>query len=660
MKKLLLAVIALAALEVSAQNDSLNYRTVYGAATPYEMTEEFCPFDRDAEAAVIYEIGEYRYVRYEDAMFRGFRLEMTVTTKIKIYKDAGLDFAKFEIPYYDPSHDAEIVKIEGNTYNIEDGRIVCTPLSKANIFTEKGPGKWMNKRIAFPGVRAGSVIELKYTIETPYYFNMRTWRFQKKIPVMHSRLVYKAIPFYEYSFIAKGLTEFDEQNEEDLTTQLQFSRYNYREREYTFVMNDLPAFRDEEFLYNTDDYMCNINFQLARYFSFSSEKMTDIVTTWPKMCIDLLQEQSFGKFMEAAEKEGKKILHALALGGKSELEKFRAVTEYVKSEYAWDKYTDKYSNKKITELLKEKTGNTAALNLMLTGLLRAAGLDAHPVILSTRPNGLIYVDFPYQHLIDNVVAMVRIDGTKYFADASVVLSRYDEVSWKCNYVSGIVVDKKNPEWVVIEDETTPSEISVYTASISPEKGIMSVEMRRAAQGYAAYSLRTAYNGDIEKLRDKYKDKAGMTVKGISVENFHETDKPFVVNMQYDLSIARQGEEAPAKLYFNPLLHIGPSSNPFKQAVRTHPVDLVYSRLDNYNFEIEIPEGYSVEHIPPAYTVSNQIMNAAYLPSVEGNLILLKAGYAMRSRYEAEEYGELKSLYDDMLRAFSETIILKRD
>ncbi len=659
MKRILPILILLLYPAVMQAQSEPNYTLEYGRANTYELNETQYPFDPEAEAAVIFEIGDYRFVPYETGTSKGLELHMTVTTKIKIYNEAGLDYANFKIPYYFPSQLPEKVRVEGVTYNLDGVNVTRTELSKANIYDEKVHDDYYVKKIAFPNVRAGSVIELKYTISTVYYFNMRTWWFQKKMPVFYSRLSYRALPFYDYAFIAKGLTKFDEHRNVDINVDNHFGRFTYKEQENIYVMKRMPAFRDEEFLLNTDDYMANINFQLASYLSYQTGTKTQIMSTWPELCSDLLKHPDFGKYLEASVKEAKTVLPEIGVAGKSDLEKFEAICDYVKFKYIWNKNTSKYAEKKLTAFLKDKTGNSADINLFMTGLMQAAGLDAYPVALSTQDNGMIHKDYPFSRFLNNVVAMARIDGQDYFADATAPLARYDELPAQCTNVEGLIIMKKEPKWVVLAQNEESADFKEVSMKIMPAEGKISAEMKQTLDGNAAYKKRRTYNGDIEKLKDEYKGNEGMKVVEITTENFQKTAEPFVINMKYDISTGPAGEE-PDKIYLNPLLYIAPATSPFKQAERTHPVNLIFHTLSDYKVEIEIPEGYSAEYLPAEFVRSNNIMNISYKTSVEGNKIKLAAGFAMKAFYEPKEYAGLKNMYENMVRAFSEVIILKKD
>ena len=54
---------------------------------------------------------------------------------------------------------------------------------------------------------------------------------------------------------------------------------------------------------------------------------------------------------------------------------------------------------------KDKTGNVAEINLMLTAMLRYAGINANPVLVSTRSNGIAL--FPNRTAFNYVIAAVE-------------------------------------------------------------------------------------------------------------------------------------------------------------------------------------------------------------------------------------------------------------
>lgn len=162
---------------------------------------------------------------------------------------------------------------------------------------------------------------------------MRAWEFQKKIPVVYSFLRYRAIPFYEYVFTATNLEHFDERDSKRLLREITHGSLTYGEMEHTFGLKNIPAFRDEEFISSSSDYMQALHFQLARIYHPRGGK-EDYMSTWEGLSDELLKHiPSFGKYIKDARKESKKILPTLQLDEATESEKIDKILDYVKQNF---------------------------------------------------------------------------------------------------------------------------------------------------------------------------------------------------------------------------------------------------------------------------------------------------------------------------------------
>jgi hypothetical protein len=80
---------------------------------------------------------------------------------------------------------------------------------------------------------------------------------------------------------------------------------------------------------------------------------------------------------------------------------------------------------------KDKTGNVAEINLMLTAMLRYASLNANPVLVSTRSNGISF--FPNRSAFNYVIAIEVADGlildaTEQFSSPNILPLRV--LNWK--------------------------------------------------------------------------------------------------------------------------------------------------------------------------------------------------------------------------------------
>ncbi|QIK55408.1 DUF3857 domain-containing protein [Dysgonomonas sp. HDW5B] len=653
MRKIILCVlVAIAPLFSKAQE---NYSEEYGKITQYEASMTEYTADPEAEAVVIYDIGT-NYFQGDDT--KGFLLHMETRTKIKILKAAGTKYAQIEIPFYKDGRDVEsIIDIEATVYNNENGKPTKTVLNTKKIFEEKINNDVSILKIALPDVREGSVIEYKYHIVTPFFFHMRKWEFQQKIPVIHSKLIYKAIPYYEYTYIVRGVKQFDEFDSVTKNQDIRFGSLLYQEKIYSFGMKNLPAFRDEEFISAEEDYMVSINFQISKIY-FPNGGFQNYISTWPALCDDFLKRDDFGKYIKNSEKEGKKLLPTLDLANKSQLEQAIEITQYVKTMYKWDETNGKFATDNLSTFLKAKSGNSADINLYLIGLLKAANITVNPVVLSTRNHGAVSKSHPFQQFLNYVIAQIEIDGQKYFADATEPLRYFDELPIRCTNVEALVVKPKTEEWIVTTQKEVAKTQKMFKIKVLPEQQLLKVNIEYILSGQDAYQFRNTYDGKNDNLVDYFKKNNNVNIEdSLTVINYSEMNKPFSFSFNSGTSF----ESASGKLFIHPFCNLSVSDNMFKQTTRTLPIDLIYLRNVEYKSEIEIPEGYKVEYLPKELTHDSRLMTINYSTKKVDNKIEVSAKYFFNTNlYDAKDYARLKYSYAEIIKQFSDMIVLVKE
>lgn len=651
MKKLILSgLITMMLFPVKAQE---NYSFDFGRVTGYEMDMKTYPSDENAEAVVIYEKGT-NYFSSNDAI-GGFLLIMQKSVKIKILKQSGVKYGNIEIPYYNSDKPEMVYDLEGITYNYDGKELTKSSLDPKNVYVEKINENWQCKKFAMPDVREGSVIELKYTIATSYFFNMREWMFQKKIPVVNSQFSLRVIPYYEYTYIVKGAAKFDEQSSVVLSDILNFGNLKYQEVQYKFGMKNIPAFRDEEFITSSKDYMVSMNFQLSKIHYPQGGSRT-IMSTWPEICDEFLKDDDFGKFIKNAEKESKKILPELNLAGKSPKEQLKIITEYVKNNYNWNGRERKYTEVKFADFMKQKTGSSAEINLFLIGLLKAAQIGAVPLLLSTRSNGVINVKYPFSSFFNYVIAGVEMEGETVFIDATESMLLYNELPERCVNVQALVVKPKSDKWIDIVQNDVAFTDYALDIRLNDSSDSLLVDVISSFSAYDGYNLRKIYYGKQDNLI-KYLESEQIEPVDLQVTNYGELEDPFILSYRMDKESEKNGD----KLFIAPFQKLSPAENIFKQTSRTLPVDLIYLHGASFKSTIHIPKGYKIEHLPGAYQNDGPYMKLDYAVNASDDKIEISAAYRFKSNtYEAKRYTALKATFEKIVSLFNEMIVIVKE
>ncbi|TCN63876.1 DUF3857 domain-containing protein [Acetobacteroides hydrogenigenes] len=634
-------------------SNAQNFPHEFGKYCQEEFDMKRYPKDPAAEAVVIYDIGKSRFL-YD---YRSFSLIFERRMKIKILNKAGLKWAQIAIPYYEEnSAFEEIETIQGNTYNLENGALRRTPLDPKNAFTEKINEHWYERKFAMPDVKEGSIIEIAYTIKSPYLFNLRSWEFQWKIPVIYSEYTTRMTPFYNYIYVFQGAPKFDGfKSYADRSTTERFDGVDYNDMVYEFVMKDLPAFRDESFISSINDYIVKIDFQLAS-IATTAGAQKNIMTTWDKLVKDMLNEDSFGKYLRNSQDKAKTIVPEFNAGLMPQMETAKKINLFVKSNYSWNGRNDKFASKSIKEFFLSKTGNAADINLFLTGMLNAAGIESYPVLISTRGHGKIKLDYPFQHFFNSVVTLAYIDNQPILLDATDPLCDFGELPVRCINDKGLVVNKKKTEWATPSGASGSSTLHNITIIPMPDKDTTYQRHRIISTGYDAINYRSQFSSSYSDLKTKILGNFTSS-DSLRQKNLLQIGKPFELSYNVGMTL----DQIEDKIIVTPFLNASITENPLKQDSRSYPVDMVYSNTNQFSSTIIIPKGYKLLSKPEDVTVDNPMVNIAYKVEQQGDASLRVSGrYTFKKdSYPIYEYSDIKFYYKMIVDKFNQKIILQK-
>lgn len=654
MKKLISLSLLILLLTI-ATAQAQNYSMEFGEISKEELELAEYPSDKEAEAVVLFDLGKSYFIRSPNF----FDVVFERTTRVKILSDAGVKWAEVEIPFYQEGDIFEkVYDIEAYTYNLENGRLIKTPLELSNAFTEKINQYWNVKKFALPNVKKGSVIEYKYSVNSQNKFNFRDWEFQWKIPVVYSEYVAKMIPFYEYTFIFQGASKFDvyeAYEDKGFARQLgsagPYSNNTYQDMVYKFGMKNVPAFRDEEFISSINDYIIKIDFQLSKFHHLNGTK-TEIISTWEKLVKELLTHPDFGKYIGKSEKSATKIPEIAGLSQMPDVEKFDATLDYVKMNYNWNNSNAKFASKSPKQFMDDKFGNSADINLFTAGLLNGVGIESYPVIISTRSNGKIAYDYPFNHFFNYVIILAKIGNKFFLTDATEVMALNDRIPPRCINDRGLIIQKDKVEWIDL-GVLHPSSISTYM-QMELDEDAMYVDLIKSSTEYDALYYRNNYTEKTEDLKEKITN-AFYSVIDSTIQVQNQIDKAMPYRLKY--SVASKPELINDKIYIAPFLQESITDNPLKQKERKYPIDMVYPRQRIFNSVVKNPEGYQVDFLPKELKINNSLFELNYQAKEYNDRVQITFDYYFKqSIYQPADYARIKYYYNEIIKKANEKIV----
>jgi len=334
-------------------------------------------------------------------------------------------------------------------------------------------------------------------------------------------------------------------------------------------------------------------------------------------------------------------------------EKFDSIMNYVKANYSWNKTNRKYAYKSPSAFLKEKIGSSAEINLFALGLLRACGIQATPVILSTRDNGKIKYDYPFSSFFNYVCLLVDIDGKKVFTDATDPLLPNNRIPKKCINDKGLLIQKDRVDWVSMQCNFPSKVQSIININLSESK--QNANILTTSTEYDALTMRKDYGRKTENIQKKLiEDGYSVPDSTIVVENDDNVSKPYLLKFK---TISKP-EVINSKIYISPFLNETLKDNPLKQNERTYPIDMIYPTKRTYFSEIEIPKGYKVEFLPANDQIRNDQFEFDYSITHDETKIRVSLIYYFKlSIYAPQDYSKVKYYFGNIVKKGAEKIVL---
>ncbi|MGE8341092.1 MAG: DUF3857 domain-containing protein [Flavobacterium sp.] len=646
-------------ITIQAQNYDL------GKVTIAELNEKVHPKDSSAPAAILFKKGRTYFGYNKDV---GFYANHVCEVKIKIYKKEGLSWADQKVRFYigyDKLNEDRLEFSDAVTYNLENGNIVKTKLNNQGEFKNKINQYWKEKTITLPNVKVGSIIEYKYVLRSENLVKFPDFDVQFSIPVDYFYYKTQIPEFYIYKPILIGGIPLETESKFTGASQSfdnaysQTSSFNYKQIETFYKGKDVPALKEEPYINNLENYRGSIQQELERV-RLPDQPVKDYSLTWEGVAKTIFKDDSFGKQLN----QGSLFtddLNKLLSNVEDKTERLNLIFTYVKNRMNWNEINSCYTEKGVEKAYKDQTGNVAEINFILINMLRAAGIEANPVLVSTIQNGLPV--YPTRTGFNYVIVAAEIDGKKTLLDASHKLTAPNILPLNVLNWNGRLIKKDGSSEEIQLDPTQQSkEIYSLIVKINPD-GKMNGQARVQRTDYDAYSFREENN---TKTEDAYLEKLENRLGGLEISNYaienQKSNLDQSVIETFSFASSNRSDIIAGKIFVNPLLFFTQSKNPFNQEKRQMPVYFGYKNIEKFNLNIEIPQGYTVESLPKPFRISSEdkLMSFILNFSVSENKIQIVSQKEINSSiFVAEDYGMIKEFFQKMIVSQNEKIILKK-
>jgi transglutaminase-like putative cysteine protease len=603
------------------------------------------------------------------------------TTRIKILKKAGYEYATVEVPLYHRDEDAETLSnLRGFTYvRGADGKVIKTKLEPSAAFEEKRTNNLKVRKFTLPAVQEGAVIEYSYVVRSTFFDNYQDWTFQHDIPTRWSEYRTSIPQVYRYKVLYQGYVPLtiNEMNTGSVSLILANHLSNaagagagmevgstaltMSTEQHRWVLQNAPAFREEPYSTTPNDYLPRITFELVGY-QMPNEPYKDLTDSWLQKNKVLMASEYFGQAIDNC-KFLRPLAQALVAQYTDPAARAAAVRELIIKNVKYDGTNRYHASGPLKKSYELHRGTAADVNLLLIATLREAGLAVVPLLLSTRGHGRVSQEYPLLEQFNYVAALVELpDQKELLLDATDPLLPAGMLPTRClNKIGHTVPASGEGRWVSL----VPGQRYTHYQEVSlalDAQGNISGQVHEEQGGYANREAREKLQQLGEK---KYVAELAAAHTGWEIPSFafkQQTSVGQPLGLNYELRHPATTASTATELYIKPLEVFGEQRNPFQHELRSYPVDMGMMQQEVIRVTLKVPAGY-VASLPTATSLVLPDNGGRYIYTASSptsdTVVLMSRLTLDKPVYSAQEYHALRELYRQMLAKQAEALVIKK-
>lgn len=646
-----LLLFAFCALNAVAQTSEPNLK--WGKPTEAELKMTEYADDKDADAVELCRLVDVYY----DWVVNDFRVFYRVKCRLKVLKPEGKRVGDQVISIRTTENTAKhevVAGLKATAFNLEDGKVVKTKMESSMVHEEQLDKTTKLIKFSVPQVRVGSVIEYEYRVESDFYYDLRDWYAQKSIPVVYTKYELSVPDWFTFNLDQTGMASLEHKSESVAKT---FRDTSINCNEDVFIGRNLPALKDDDYVWCAEDYGAQITHELKGIY-VPGAVYKDYTSKWEDIDKMLLGDDEFGGRIKKSSPLKDEIQSAGIPAISDPRERAEACWQLLKKHVKWNgDYA--FWAKSGSKVLKEGTGSNADINFLYINMLHDAGIDADPVVLRLRNRGRLPLSHASLKYLSTFVVGIQLnDSTSAYMDASAEDGYLNVLPPRLLTEMGRVIWKdRQGEWVNLLKNAHSAETTVVQASLN-EEGLISGNRMTSYVGESAANLRKKWRtvkDSVDVIHD-LQESNEMEITQYKLEGRNDFSPKVCETINFTKTCTTAGD----LIYLNPLVFVPQQKNPFTADTRNLPVEFPYAQREALNVMLRIPDGWQVEEVPQPIILQLDGITARIGVRYKDNM--LQTQYKLdisRTFFTQQQYQDLKNFLDRLVESCKQIITLKK-
>jgi hypothetical protein len=437
--------------------------------------------------------------------------------------------------------------------------------------------------------------------------------------------------------------------------------FSYTEDTDVKAMANVRSLPDEPYMSSRRDNLQSLVFQLAAVTPIRGFAQI-VVDSWAKLRNRVADDEDFGRqFKRTLNNEEAITSKAKAI--KLNDDKIAFIFNSVRDAMKSDGYDAWYTNDGTVKAWEKKTGNPTEINLILLHLLKQSGVDAYPMLVSTRSHGKVNPAFPFLYQFNRSVVYIKVDSTKkYVLDASDKYNSYNEIPENLLNSFGFYIAHETDAYdLVFLDKAEPvRQVVMVNAEVKPG-GKMEGTAQLYNYSYHRLNAIERFKTDGEKKYTDYlrNDDNNLKVSSIKFENMEVDTLPLIQHIDFALDLAGSDDNY---IFITPNVFSPFTTNTFLSENRYSDIDFgrknTYSIMSTY----KIPAGYKSDALPKSASMvmpDKSISFRRIVAEQDGAILVRYTIDYKKTVFFKEDYPQIRDFYKKMFEMLNEKIVLKK-
>jgi hypothetical protein len=602
------------------------------------------------------------------------RLHMfSIYTRLKVLTEGGKEFGNVELNFARGSNGAgfNVEAVQGRTIH-PDGTIIPFTGKPYEKLIEKTQGiKVMAKVFTMPDVQVGSIIEYRYRLQyDDRFLQSPDWYIQSNLWTRKGHYMWKHID------LGGSTTVTNSRGDSTSTiawtpilpagTQVTESRLPGADGQSLIELSvhDIPPAPEEDFMPPINSFTYRVLFYYAAYRT--SEEF------WKNE--GKYQSKSWDKFIgpgpivkaavngitaptDTPDQKLRKIYAAVM-----QLENTRFTRQHSSEEEKAQGFKQVQST---DDIWTRKRGTDDQLTELFVAMVRAAGMKAYIGAVTSRERSLFLQGFLSASQLDDLIAIVSIDGKDQYFDPGSRYCPYQHLNWTHTMVAGIRQTDKGTDFFGTPAEPYTFARTQRVANLTmDQQGALSGNITMTYTGFPGLHWRQrALQGDAASLEREIRTSVeqlippGIEVKVASISKLEDYEQPLVVKL--DVKGGGLGTSTGKRLVIPGDIFETNSKPAFPHEKREIPIYFEYGRAIQDAVRINFPATLKVESLPTAEKTMYQ-KAALYDLTTESTptSFTVRRNYVLGAIvFPPSEYANFRTFYSRMENKDQESVIL---